>query len=91
MTDAQPTNVKYLAEFEDGPLAGSSETRVLVDGTHDDEISAMAALDGKESLFFYRAGETREISGELHVVYTFEPKGSDPLEGDDEDRDSLQF
>lgn len=91
MTTSQPTNGTYLAEFTDGPLAGSSETRVLVGGAHQGVLSAMAAVDGKESLFWYRAADTREIAGDLHVRYRFDPDGSDPLDGDDDDRESLRL
>jgi len=91
MTDAQtPSNVKYLAEFVDGPLDGTTETRVLVDGEYDKEVSSIAAVGGAESLFWYTAGESREIEGELHVQYTFDPRDSDPVMADEED-DSLRL
>lgn len=91
MTDAEtPSNVKYLAEFVGGPLDGRTETRVLVDGSHDDEVSSLASVGGAESLYWYVAGETREIEGELHVKYTFDPRDSDPVTADEED-DSLRF
>jgi len=86
MTETQaPSNHRYLAEFVDGPLAGRSETRVLIDGTHDNELSAMAAIDSAESIFWYVAGDTREIDGELHVRYSFDPRESDPTQSDDGD------
>jgi len=80
-----PTNIRYLAEFVDGPLEGRTETRVMVDGVHDQELSAMAAVDGTESIFWYAAGETREIEGELHVKYAFDARDSDPVQNDDAD------
>jgi hypothetical protein len=91
MSNAQPpVNVKYLAEFVDGPLAGQTETRVLVDGEVEKQISSLADVAGAESLYWYVAGETREIEGEFHVKYTLDRKDSDPVTADEED-DSLRF
>jgi hypothetical protein len=91
MSDAQtPSNVKYLAEFVGGPLDGTTETRVLVDGEYDREVSSIAAVGGAESLYWYTAGDTREIEGELHVTYSFDRSDSDPVTADEED-DSLRF
>ena len=87
-----PTNVKYLAEFIDGPLAGTTETRVLVDGEYDEEVSSLASMEGAESLFWYIAGDTREVDGELHVQYRFDPRDSDQIDGDDpNDQESLNL
>ncbi|MBT1636496.1 hypothetical protein BFL36_10660 [Clavibacter michiganensis] len=86
MTDSAPTDVRYLAVFADGPLEGTTETRVLVDGAHDETISTLSAVEGKESLFQYRAGEVTEVAGEKRVTYSFVADGSDDVlgEGDDE-------
>jgi hypothetical protein len=91
MSDAQtPSNVKYLAEFTGGPLDGTTETRVLIDGKHDEQISSIASVGGAESIYWYSAGETRDIEGELHVKYSFDSSGSDPVNADEED-DSLRL
>ncbi len=46
----------------------------------------MSAVEGKESLFQYRAGEVSEVAGEQRVTYTYVADGSDDVlgEGDDE-------
>ncbi|THG28621.1 hypothetical protein [Naasia lichenicola] len=86
MSDAQsPSNIRYLAEFVDGPLAGRSETRVMVDDTYDTQLSSISLVDGIEAIFWYNAGETREIEGELHVSYTFDARDSDPTQSGDAD------
>lgn len=91
MTDSnEPQNTKYLAEFSGGPLDGTTETRVLIDDEVDDEISSIAAVEGAESLYWYKKSESREIAGEMHVTYTFDPRDSDPVEADEED-DSLRL
>ena len=84
MTDSAPSDVRYLAVFADGPLEGTTETRVLVDGTHDETISTMSAVEGKESLFQYRAGAVSEVAGEQRVTYTFVADGSDDVLGEGE-------
>ena len=84
MTTPNHTDVYYTAEFIDGPLAGDSEERVLVHGSHDDKLSVVALVDSLESIFRYTAVEAREISGKLHVTYSFNEASSDPYESEDE-------
>jgi hypothetical protein len=84
MSDAeQPT--EYIVEYVDGPLEGTSERRFLVRGKHDESINAIAAIDGVESQFHYKAVDVREIQGEQHVRYSFDAPDSDPYESDPED------
>jgi len=85
MSTEQPTDPEYIVEYVDGPLAGESQRRYLVDGKHDEEVTAVAAVEGLESQFAYRAVDTREINGQLHVRYRFDAPDSDPVEADPED------
>ena len=84
MTDSNPTNVKFIVEYDDGPLQGETETRVLINGEYDKRLGSVAALEGKESLFWYNATSTKEIAGELHVHYAFDNSDSDPVASDDD-------
>jgi hypothetical protein len=84
MSDAENTDTEYIVEYVDGPLAGTSERRILVDGKVDERIGAVAAIDGLESLFWYVAGEERELGGEKYVKYHFDSPDSDPFESDEE-------
>ncbi|CAB4553353.1 unannotated protein [freshwater metagenome] len=84
MSNSQPHDVFYTAEFVDGPLSGDSQERVLVHGKHDVKLSVVALVDGLESIFRYNELETREIQGKLHVKYTFDAGISDPFESEDE-------
>lgn len=77
-------DVFYTAEFNDGPVAGDSEERVLSHGTYAENISVMALVDGLESIFRYKAVEARDIQGKLHVHYVFDEGHSDPYESEDE-------
>ena len=86
MSDAERVSEEYVVEYADGPLAGETDRRVLIGGRYDDRIGAVAAVEGLESLFWYNAGDSREIQGELHVSYRFNAPDSDPVEAirDDE-------
>lgn len=87
MTDqrGETADTEYIVEYVDGPLAGESERRALVDGRFDDRIGAIAAVDGLESLFWYRADSSHTVQGELHVDYRFDSSDSDPVESDQDD------
>jgi hypothetical protein len=79
------TGTEYIVEYIDGPLAGTAERRYLVRGAYDETVSAYAAIDGIESQFQYKALDSREVRGELHVRYSFDAPDSDPYESDPED------
>lgn len=77
---------EYIVEYMDGPLAGTAERRYLIGGRYDETVSAYAAVDGMESQFEYKALDSREVQGQLHVRYAFDAPDSDPYESDrDED------
>ncbi|QDZ14046.1 hypothetical protein [Humibacter ginsenosidimutans] len=76
---------EYVVEYVDGPLEGTAERRYLVRGEYDKLVSAYAAIDGIESQFQYKAVDSREVQGELHVRYSFDASDSDPYESDPED------
>jgi hypothetical protein len=84
MTSPDAANVPYVAEFLDGPLEGRVDLRVLVDGKHSPRISMIAAVDSMESVFWYNEVDARDVQGELHVRYAFDPSESDPVESDPE-------
>ncbi|MFF1635905.1 hypothetical protein [Leifsonia sp. NPDC058248] len=85
MSDANQTETEYIVEYADGPLAGTTERRLLIGGKVDDRIGAVAAIEGLESLFWYVAGEERSVGGEKYVKYHFDAPDSDPVEADLED------
>jgi hypothetical protein len=84
MTDSTKPIDKYLAVFTDGPVAGTTETRQLEDGKYEERLSRVVLLQNVDALFWYRATESREIQGEQHVTYVFDPEGSDSLDTNDE-------
>jgi hypothetical protein len=84
MTTANHADVYFTAEFINGPLANTSERRVLVRGTHDERLSMVALVDGMESIFRYVATGTKEVAGSLHVQYSFDQPDSDTFISEDE-------
>ncbi|NEN07774.1 hypothetical protein G3T36_18110 [Diaminobutyricibacter tongyongensis] len=80
MTDTLTHEPEYIVEHVDGPLAGTSDRRILLDGKIDPRIASIAAVRGLESVFWYVAGEERDVNGEMYVRYYFDAPDSDPVE-----------
>jgi hypothetical protein len=72
---------RYVAEYLDGPLEGTTEHRFLIDGEPEPRLTQVALVDGTEGLFDYVAGESRELNGERYVQFHFDAKDSDTLQG----------
>jgi hypothetical protein len=70
---------EYIVEHVDGPLAGTSDRRILIHGKVDPRIASIAAVRGLESVFWYLAGEERDVNGEMYVKYYFDVPESDPV------------
>ncbi|CAM5295706.1 hypothetical protein [Leifsonia shinshuensis] len=88
MSETPHSDPEYIVEYADGPLVGTAERRYLIGGKVDERISAVAAVEGLESLFWYVAGEERTINGERYVSYHFDAPDSDPVEAE-KDEESL--
>jgi hypothetical protein len=72
---------RYVAEYLDGPLEGTTEHRFLIDGEPEPRLTQVALVDGTEALFDYLAGESRLLNGERYVQFHFDAKDSDVLQG----------
>jgi hypothetical protein len=81
MSDTSAGPAKYVAEFLDGPLGGTTEHRFLEGGKPEERITQYALVDGTDAQFLYVAGATRELNGEQYVQYSFDADDSDPLQG----------
>lgn len=79
--DAPAEPAKYVAEYLDGPLEGTTEHRFLQDGAPEERVTQYALVDGTDARFEYVAGDTRELNGEQFVRYSFAADASDPLQG----------
>ncbi|MCU1408003.1 MAG: hypothetical protein JWM23_83 [Microbacteriaceae bacterium] len=86
MTSPDSPESVYVAEFIDGPFEGRTETRALVRGRHEPQVSMMAAVESMESVFWYNEVDSREVQGELHVRYAFDARDSDPVAADDDQK-----
>lgn len=78
-------DTEYIVEYVDGPLAGQTERRFLIDGRFDEYVDAMVAVEGMETLLRYIAVAHRAVQGEQHVQYRFNSTDSDPVVEDRED------
>ena len=81
MSDTSSEPAKYVAEYVDGPLEGTTEHRFLQDGAPEARVTQYALVDGTDAMFEYVAGETRTLNGEQFVQYSFDAKDSDLLQG----------
>ncbi|WP_375390012.1 hypothetical protein [uncultured Amnibacterium sp.] len=81
MSDTSSEPAKYVAEYLDGPLEGTTEHRYLENGAPEPRVTQYALVDGTDAMFEYVAGDTRTLNGEQFVRYSFDAKDSDPLQG----------
>lgn len=81
MSDTPSEASKYVAEYLDGPLEGTTEHRFLEDGKPQERVTQYALVDGTDAQFDYVARSTRELNGEQFVSYGFDAADSDPLQG----------
>jgi hypothetical protein len=72
---------KYVAEFIDGPLEGTTEHRFLADGEPEQRLTQMALVERTEAILWYVQQDTRDVGGLLHVRYAFDAGDSDTLVG----------
>jgi hypothetical protein len=74
-------STRYIAEYVDGPLEGTTEHRFLVDGEPEDRVTQIGLVDRSEAIFWYAARDSRDVGGVRHVRYAFDPDDSDTLPG----------
>ena len=72
---------KYVAEFVDGPLEGTTEHRFLVEGRPEQRLTQMALVERTEAILWYAQQDSRDVGGVLHVRYGFDADDSDTLVG----------
>jgi hypothetical protein len=69
----------YIAIYHGGPFDGQTDTRTATSDAWDAEVTAYAGVEGLETAFAYTATGAKEVVGQVHVDYTFDPKDSDPV------------
>lgn len=80
---------EYVIIYSGGPNDGQTGTRISTDGTVDDEVTVLTAVNGKETMIDYNVGTWREIGGQYHVTYTYDQADSEQVD-DPVDRDGGQ-
>lgn len=78
---------EYVVFYTGGPYNGQSDTRISTDGSWDDEVTVIAAVDGKETQLVYGAPVAALVGSQVQVTYTWDEPDSDPLEALDERND----
>ena len=90
MTNTEPTIARgddYVVFYTGGPYDGQTDHRVSTDGSWDDEVTVLVALDGKETQVVYSAPVAKKVGDQVQVTYTWDAADSEPLEALDERRD----
>jgi hypothetical protein len=82
MSDSAQNPKEYIVEYVDGPLAGQTDRRLLIDGKYDERVSALVNVQGLPTTLWYRALDSRTVVDQQQVRYRFEPTESDPVEED---------
>lgn len=92
MTDSKPSIAHgddYLVIYSGGPYDGQTDRRISTDGSWDDEVTVLTAVDGKETLESYDATTWHEVDGSYQVTYLYNAGDSEKAE-DPEDRGDRQ-
>ena len=87
MTDTTPEisrGDEYVVFYTGGPYDGQSDTRISTDGSWDDEVTVLVALDGKETQVVYSNPVAKKVGEQLQITYTFNPAEGEALEDPDE-------
>jgi len=78
---------EYIVFYTGGPYDGRNDTRISTDGSWDDEVTVLVALDGKETQIVYANPSARKVGDQVQVTYSWDKLDSEPLEDLDERRD----
>jgi len=78
---------EYVVFYVGGAYDGQSDTRISTDGSWDDEVTVIAAVDGKETQLVYASPVVKKVGDQVQVHYTWDALDSDPIEALDERND----
>ncbi|MCL2514835.1 MAG: hypothetical protein FWD85_08105 [Microbacteriaceae bacterium] len=76
---------EYVTEFLDGPLQGTTQHRLYIDGDYEKVITAYVAVEGLPSELRYVASASKQVGDTLFVSYKWDASGSDSIEVDEQD------
>ncbi len=75
---------EYVVFYKGGPYDGQTDTRISTDGSWDDEVTVIAAVDGKETQLVYAFPSAHQVGEQVQVTYNWDKPYSEPLEAPDE-------
>lgn len=75
---------EYVVFYTGGPYHGQTDTRISTDGSWDDEVTVIAAVDGKETQLVYANPVAHRVGSQVQVTYSWDQPDSEPLEAADE-------
>jgi hypothetical protein len=75
---------EYVVLYTGGPYDGQTDTRVSTDGSYDEELTVLVALNGKETQVVYNAPVASTLGDQVRVVYTWDAADGEPIEDPDE-------
>ncbi len=78
----------YVVFYTGGPYDGRTDSRISTDGSWDEELTVIAAVNGNETQLVYVSPVGKRVGDEVHVTYIWDRHDSDPLGALDE-RDEL--
>lgn len=91
MTESAPVlkhGDEYVVFYAGGAYDGRTDTRISTDDSWDDEITVLAAVNGKETQIVYGNPVAKSVGGQVQVHYSWIPAESEEAE-DPEDRNDL--
>jgi hypothetical protein len=78
---------EYIVFYKGGPYDGQSARRISTDGNWDDEVTVIAAVDGKETQLVYTSPVAHHVGTQVQVTYSWDQLDSDPVEAPEERND----
>jgi hypothetical protein len=75
---------EYVVFYTGGPYDGQTDTRISTDGSFDDEVTVLVALDGKETQLVYGSPVAKSVGDQVQVHYTWDQPDSEDIEDPDE-------
>jgi hypothetical protein len=75
---------QYIVLYKGGPYDGQTDVRVSTDGSYDDEVTVLVALNGKETQVVYGNPVAKSLGDQVQVHYSFDLSDSEDIQDPDE-------
>ena len=74
----------YIVFYKGGPYDGQTDSRVSTDGSIDEQVTVLVALNGKETQVVYGSPAAHTVGNQVQVTYLWNSKDGEPIEDPDE-------